>query len=134
MGQLFNRVIRFTKSYFINTDVNINNMSHNNDDENLNKIFEELKNDSFSTHNRNSQNNIIQDKSFDSDFNNACNILSITSDASIDDIKSAYLKLLKKYHPDKVETLDEEIRILAEKKTKEINLAYDLIRKTKGFN
>lgn len=49
-------------------------------------------------------------------------ILNVSRDASQDEIKSAYRKLAKKYHPD-VNPDDEE----AEKKFKEINEAYEVL-------
>ncbi len=50
-------------------------------------------------------------------------ILGISSNASQEDIKSAYKKLIKKYHPD----LYQGDKTFAEKKTKEINEAYDTL-------
>ncbi len=51
-------------------------------------------------------------------------VLGVRRQASIDDIKSAYRKLAAKYHPDKVDHLGDEFRILAEQKFKEIQEAY----------
>ena len=50
-------------------------------------------------------------------------ILGIRKTASTDEIKTAYKKLVKKYHPD-VYPGD---KTYAEKKTKEINEAYDVL-------
>ena len=54
-------------------------------------------------------------------------ILGIGRDASPDEIKEAYRRLAKQYHPDRVIHLGEEFRILAEKKFKEIQEAYQKI-------
>ena len=51
-------------------------------------------------------------------------VLGVNMGASIDEIKGAYRKLAGKYHPDKVEHLGDEFRILADKKFKEIQEAY----------
>ena len=51
-------------------------------------------------------------------------ILGIDRSASIDEIKHAYRKLANKYHPDKLEHLGNEFKILAEKRFKEIQQAY----------
>jgi len=51
-------------------------------------------------------------------------VLGIQREASIDDIKRAYRKLAAKYHPDKVDHLGDEFRVLAEQKFKDIQEAY----------
>ena len=45
------------------------------------------------------------------------------------EIKSAYRKLIAKNHPDKVNKLDKEIQDVAEKRTQELNEAFDYIEK-----
>jgi len=49
-------------------------------------------------------------------------ILNVSKDASLDEIKAAYRKLAKKYHPD-LNPNDKE----AEQKFKEINEAYEVL-------
>jgi DnaJ like chaperone protein len=51
-------------------------------------------------------------------------VLSVPSDATLEQVKSAYRRLMAEYHPDKVATMGKEIRELAEKKSKQINQAY----------
>ncbi|MGD9081252.1 MAG: DnaJ domain-containing protein [Desulfobacterales bacterium] len=51
-------------------------------------------------------------------------ILGITRSASIKEIKHAYRELAGKYHPDKLEHLGDEFKVLAEKRFKEIQQAY----------
>lgn len=51
-------------------------------------------------------------------------VLGIEKNASPDEIKQAYRMLVNQYHPDKVVHLGEEFRVLAEKKFKEIQQAY----------
>ena len=55
-------------------------------------------------------------------------ILEIERNASQEDIKRAYRLLAGKYHPDKVEHLGDEFKILAEKRFKEIQQAYQELR------
>ncbi len=64
---------------------------------------------------------------------NAYKILEIEKDASIDEIKAAYRKMAKKYHPDKVTHLGEEHRKGAEEKFKEVQKAYDELQKQLNF-
>jgi len=52
------------------------------------------------------------------------NILEVSSNATIDEIKRAYRDKMMQYHPDKVASLGKEFQILAEEKSKEINIAY----------
>ena len=58
---------------------------------------------------------------------NPYDILGVDRSASASDIKKAYRKLAKKYHPDKVHHLGDEFKQFAEEKIKEINTAYDNI-------
>jgi hypothetical protein len=46
------------------------------------------------------------------------------------EIRSKYLQSVALYHPDKVQHLGPELRDLAERKTKEINAAYDWFKRT----
>jgi DnaJ like chaperone protein len=56
-------------------------------------------------------------------------ILGLEPGADMDTVKKAYRKLSMKYHPDKVSHLGEEFRSVAEEKMKEINAAYDVLKK-----
>ena len=55
-------------------------------------------------------------------------ILEIERNASQETIKKAFRRLAGKYHPDKVQHLGEEFRVLAEKRFKEIHKAYDELK------
>ncbi len=55
-------------------------------------------------------------------------VLEIDRGASQDDIKRAYRQLAGKYHPDKVEHLGDEFKVLAEKRFKEVQQAYQELR------
>lgn len=57
--------------------------------------------------------------------NNPYEVLGVSEFASDEEIKSAYRKLAKKYHPDNY--TDSPLADVAEKKMKEINEAYDTI-------
>jgi len=52
-------------------------------------------------------------------------ILNVGSDATPAEIKYSYRTLMSQYHPDKVATLGAELKIVAERKSKEINAAYE---------
>ena len=54
-------------------------------------------------------------------------ILGVDKTASADDIKSAYRRLAKKYHPDVYATADEKTKKDAEAKFKDITHAYEVL-------
>jgi DnaJ-domain-containing protein 1 len=51
-------------------------------------------------------------------------VLELPADASLDEIREAYRRLMSQYHPDKVASLGRELRELAESKSKDISVAY----------
>lgn len=55
--------------------------------------------------------------------------LGLSEKADFNAVKIAYRKKIAKYHPDKVSNLGKELRDLAEKEAKEINLAFDYLKK-----
>ena len=58
----------------------------------------------------------------------AYEILGIGRGASTEEISGAYRRLVGQYHPDKVNHLGEEFRVLAEKRFKEIQQAYQELK------
>jgi DnaJ like chaperone protein len=63
----------------------------------------------------------------------AYKILGIDSNATDEEVKKAYREMAKKYHPDKVAYLGEDVRKSAEQKLQEVNEAYEKIKKQRGF-
>jgi DnaJ like chaperone protein len=60
-------------------------------------------------------------------------ILGIKSSASNDDVKNAFRKMAKKYHPDKVLHLGKELQELAEEKFVAVNKAYKDIKRERSM-
>ncbi len=58
-------------------------------------------------------------------------ILEVSPNATLEEIKKAYIEKVTKYHPDKVISLGKELQLLAEEKTKQINKAYSEALKIK---
>lgn len=65
----------------------------------------------------------------------AYNVLGVDESASAQEVKRAYRKLMSEHHPDKLAAkgLPPEMMELAKQKAQELQAAYDLIRKEKGF-
>ncbi|MEE9408481.1 MAG: TerB family tellurite resistance protein [Polaribacter sp.] len=64
---------------------------------------------------------------------NAYKILEITKSASNDEVKKAYRKMAKKYHPDKVQDLGAEHIKGAKEKFQSIQSAYEKIKQERGL-
>ena len=60
-------------------------------------------------------------------------ILGVTKGSSQDEIKKAYRTMVKKYHPDKLQDMDEAYRKGAEEKFRTVREAYERIQKERGF-
>jgi DnaJ like chaperone protein len=54
--------------------------------------------------------------------------LGVAKGASGQEVKAAYRKLSKEFHPDMVSHLGEEFRAVAEEKMKDINMAYQILK------
>lgn len=63
----------------------------------------------------------------------AYTILGINHDASEEEIKAAYREMAKKYHPDKVAHLGDDVKKAAEEKFQSVNEAYEAIKKERGI-
>lgn len=61
--------------------------------------------------------------------------LGIKQDATVQEIKRAYRKLVSQYHPDKLvsQGLPEEMMEMSKNRVREINAAYDKIKASKGI-
>ena len=59
-------------------------------------------------------------------------VLMISPTSTIAEIQAAYKSLIRQYHPDKVASLGEDLRVLAESKSKEINSAYQTALRSRG--
>ena len=55
-------------------------------------------------------------------------VLNVDRNATPDQIKEAFRREISKYHPDRVEGLGVELRELADRKSKEVNLAYSIAK------
>jgi DnaJ like chaperone protein len=64
---------------------------------------------------------------------NAYKILEIEQSATVEEIKKAYRKMAKKYHPDRVIHLGKEHQAGAEAKFRQVQEAYEQLQKEKGF-
>lgn len=64
---------------------------------------------------------------------NAYKILEISKQATVTEIKAAYRKMAKKYHPDKVVHLGKEHQQGAEEKFRQVQAAYEQLQKERGF-
>ena len=56
-------------------------------------------------------------------------VLGVAEDAPMEEIDAAYRRKMSDYHPDKVANAAAEIKALAETRAREINAAYEAIRK-----
>ena len=65
--------------------------------------------------------------------NNSYSILGISSNASIEEIKKSYRKLIKKYHPDKLQDVSDDVVKMAKSKFQSVQDAYSKIKLNRGF-
>jgi DnaJ-domain-containing protein 1 len=73
-----------------------------------------------------------EDSSRKSSQEDAYTILGVRRGDTFDEIRRAYRERMKEYHPDKVAGLGSELRELAERKAKEINMAFEELKRMHG--
>jgi len=61
-------------------------------------------------------------------------ILEIDPSASNEEVKKAYRKMARKYHPDMVNHLGEDFRKIANEKFRKVNEAYEKIKKSRNMS
>ena len=64
---------------------------------------------------------------------NAYSILGVTKNATNDEIKTAYRRIIKKYHPDKLINVGEDVVKMAKDKFQSVQDAYEKLRLKRGF-
>ncbi len=60
-------------------------------------------------------------------------MLGLDSSATDDEVKKAYRSLAKKYHPDKVEGMGEEVKKASADQFRKINEAYEQIKSARSM-
>jgi len=60
-------------------------------------------------------------------------ILGVAPSAGNDELEQAYRKRMSEYHPDRVASAAKEIRDMADRRAREINQAYDRIKRERGL-
>ncbi|MGQ9818604.1 MAG: J domain-containing protein [Candidatus Kapaibacteriales bacterium] len=129
MGQLINRLKFFIKSQFQNDEPHKFYETFDLDgdlDKELKRTIEDLANSKIN-------NNEYEAKTEQMNLEIAYRILGLEGKPTIEDIKLAYKKRLKEYHPDLVSNLGENLQTLAKKKTQEIISAYHFLKMFHNF-
>ncbi len=68
------------------------------------------------------------------DSSSAYSVLGISPSATDDEVKSAYRRMAMKNHPDKVATLGPEVQKAAAEKFRQVQEAYETIKRQRGIN
>ncbi|HPI19596.1 MAG TPA: DnaJ domain-containing protein [Candidatus Kapabacteria bacterium] len=135
MGQIFDRLKNIIKSEVnFNDEVNYDFEKQSEDD--LKRIIDELNKKKKTKQNTENQNNHQQENFQKQQYSldDAYKILEINENSNIEEIKAAYKKKIKEYHPDRLSGLGAELQQIAHQKTQEINSAYNFLKKIKGFS
>ncbi|MGB9701930.1 MAG: J domain-containing protein [Candidatus Kapaibacteriota bacterium] len=132
MGQLFNRFKNYIKSELNSSDSS--SLPPDFDFDELNKEFEKLNEQKDFQSFENKKNNRFETNETNIEYKQACMILEVDENASVEEIKIAYRNKIKEHHPDKVQNMSKDIRQLAEKRTVQIIKAYEIIKQHRNFN
>lgn len=103
--------------------------NYNSDSNENNERHQEYRNQNEN----NRSGNTSYSSSITKELEKAYSVLGLLPDATIDEINSQKRLLLKKYHPDLYTNQGESAVKEATKKSQEINQAYDIIKKDRGF-
>lgn len=64
----------------------------------------------------------------------AYQVLGMTNNATLEEIRQAYRQKISEWHPDKVNTMAKELREFATRMTARINKAYEMIKSSRKTN
>ena len=67
------------------------------------------------------------------DITNSYAVLGVSKNATNEEIKTAYRKLVKKYHPDRLNNISDDLIELSKKKFQDLQDAYSSIKADRGF-
>jgi DnaJ-domain-containing protein 1 len=132
MGQLLNRLSNFAKSYVSKDNLKYAEHYINSEDEELKKIIDGLnnKNEFHNKKRESNQSERVNNPKLKLEYK----VLGLNSNnATIEEIKKAYKTKVKEFHPDTLKIKNENNLKIAQEKTLEINSAYSVIKKERGF-
>lgn len=133
MQQIFNRLKNFIKSE-VNFKSDPSYDFEKQPDEDLKRIIEDLNKSKKTEQENTRQQRAGKQENKEITLDEAYSVLGINKNSGIDEIKAAYKKKIKEYHPDRLSGLGSEFQQLAHQKSLEINSAYNLLKKVKNFN
>lgn len=139
MGQIFRRILRIANSY--KNSLGSDSYTHLLDDEEqrLREAIDSLGSDNDNASSDDHQRRKANDGSRTgggSDgmtIQSACAILGVPESAPPEAIKAAYKRLIKEYHPDRVASLGKDVQSLAQRKSRQINGAYQFLKSKRNF-
>ena len=125
MGQLFNRIKQIGKAYQSDrssgsTVWDYDVLDEQSDDRELSRLIDNARNDTSGI-------------AADPRLNDAVRTLGVSHNASLDEIKIAYINQIKIYHPDLYPKSSETDVLDAEQKTAAVNAAYDYLIRKRGL-
>ena len=130
MGQILNRIKDIVSAQYSSKKSSLNEINQLDELENIINDLNSSNNNFKNNHEGNPNQNPSPDIMTEA---RALEILELPIDARDDLIKNAYKQKMKEYHPDRVNNLGKDLQKLAELKTKEINLAYEFLKKSKNI-
>ncbi len=140
MNQLWRRAVNIAKSYMNDSDFSFRREAESEDEE-LRRIIDELNSEKEQEPAREQRQSSQQNQQRAGAARNgemtiaeACRVLQVPAHADADTIKSAYKKLIREHHPDRVATQSEDVRERAAKRSREINNAYSFLKKARNFS
>lgn len=133
MQQIFNRLKNFIKSE-VNFKSDPSYDFEKQSDEDLKRIIEDLNKSKKTEQENTRQQRAGKQERKEISIEDAYSVLGINKNSSVEEIKSAYKRKIKEYHPDRLSGLGSELQQLAHQKSLEINSAYNLLKKVKNFN
>lgn len=138
LDNIANTLNVYDESFYIKIKELYKSQYNKNSDDNFNqnnnqskKEFKDKKQEKYN--NKEKQNDNFN--KYSSQIQSSLKILNSQSANSMDEIKKNYRKLIRQYHYDHIKSkeLPEDMIIYAEEKTKEINAAYEIIKKSNLF-
>lgn len=132
MGQFWDRVKRIARSQSAQHSASSFEQLIDDEDDELRKAIDAAAYQSSAAHENKAKRNVSNQRK-QTELQKSFAVLGLPTTATNEEVKAAYRILMKEFHPDAVAKENSKVQDIAKKRSQEINMAYQYIKKIRKF-